>query len=139
MVKNYIYLVVGLLSVLSAVTHTLNGLGTALPVLDSVIDDSTKTVFTYVWHVIGIENLVFGIALIIMAFQKNLEKVKFTAWLIIVILILRWIIIVFFTVLNDISNVNNLLIDTVAILICVVLLVLGTRVKTKIANEMPNA
>ena len=139
MVKNYIYLVVGLLSVLSAVTHTLNGLGTALPVLDSVIDDSTKTVFTHVWHVIGIENLVFGIALIIMAFQKNLEKVKFTAWLIIVILILRWIIIVFFTVLNDISNVNNLLIDTVAILICVVLLVLGTRVKTKIANEMPNA
>jgi membrane associated rhomboid family serine protease len=136
MVKNYFYLIVGILSVLSAVTHTLNGLGTALPILDgTVIDGSTKTIFTYVWHIIGIENLVFGIALIIMAFQKNLEKVKFTAWVIILILILRWVVITFFTVLNDISNIMNLLPDTIAILLCVVLLVLGTRIKTKIVNE----
>ena len=136
MVKNYFYLIVGLLAILFAVTHTLNGLGTALPILDgATIDSSTKTTFTYVWHVIGIENLVLGIALIIMAFQKNLGKVKFTAWVFIAILILRWIIIVFFTVLNDISNVMNLLPDTIAILTCVVLLVLGTRVKNKIANE----
>jgi predicted transcriptional regulator YdeE len=136
MAKNYFYLIVGFLFVLFAVTHTLNGLGTALPVLDNaMIDGGTKTVFTYVWHVIGMENLVSGIALIIMAFQKSVEKVKFTAWVIIVILILRWIIIAFFTALNDISNVANLLSDTIAISTCVVLLVLGTRVKTKIANE----
>ena len=132
MVKNYFYLVLGLLCVLSAVTHTLNGLGTALPVLDSAtIDGSTRTVFTYVWHIIGIENLVLGIALIIMAIQKNLEKVKFTAWVIIVILIMRWVIITFFTFLNGESNIMDLLPDTLAILISVVLLFLGTRVKNK--------
>ena len=132
MVKNYFYLIVGFLAVLFAITHTLNGLGAVLPVLDgAAIDDSTKTIFTYVWHIIGIENVVLGIALIIMAFQKNLEKVKFTAWVIIVILILRWIIITFFTVLNDKSNIMNLLPDTLAILTVVVLLLLGIRVKNK--------
>ena len=101
MVKNYFYLIVGVLTVLFAVTHTLNGLETALPVLDeTTIDGSTKTIFTYVWHIIGIENLVLGIALIIMAFQKNLEKVKFTAWIIIAILILRWVIISFALTFN---------------------------------------
>ena len=132
MVKNYFYLIVGFLAVLFAVTHTLNGLVTALPVLDgATIDGSTKTIFTYVWHIIGVENLVLGIALIIMAFQKNLEKVKFTAWIIIVILIMRWVIITLFTVLNDKSNVMDLLTDTIAILIVIVLLLLGTRVKNK--------
>jgi len=132
MVKNYFYLIVGVLAVSFAVTHTLNGLETALPVLDSAtIDGSTKTIFTYIWHIVGVENLVLGIALIIMAFQKNLEKVKFTAWVIIVILILRWVIIAFFTVLNDKSNIMNLLPDTLAILTVVVLLLFGIRVKNK--------
>ena len=132
MVKNYYYLIVGVLSVLFAVTHTWNGLETALPVLNStMMGVSTKTTFTYVWHVIGIENLVFGIALIIMAFQKNMEKVKFTAWVIIVILLLRWVIITLITVLNDISNIMALLPDTIAIITTVVLLLLGTRIKNR--------
>jgi len=132
MIKNYFYLIVGILAVLFAVTHTLNGLETTLPILDNAtIEGSTKTIFTYVWHIIGIENLILGIALIIMAFQKNLEKVKFTAWVIIVILILRWIIITFFTVLDDKSDIINLLPDTLAILTVVVLLLLGIRVKNK--------
>jgi len=132
MVKNYFYLIVGFLAVLFAITHTLNGLGTALPVLDgATIDGSTKTIFTYVWHVIGIENLVLGIALIIMAFQKNLEKVKFTAWVFIAILILRWVIIASITVLNDKSNIMDLLPDTLAILTVVILLLFGVRVKNK--------
>jgi hypothetical protein len=132
MIKNYFYLIVGILSILFAVTHTMNGLGTALPTLDgTTIDSSTKTVFTYIWHIIGVENLIFGIALIIMAFQKNLEKVKFTTWLIISILILRWVVITSFTILNDKSNVINLLPDTIAILVVVALLLLGMRTKNK--------
>ena len=132
MVKNYFYLIVGVLVVLFAITHTLNGLGTALPVLNgATIDVSTKTIFTYIWHIIGIENLLMGVALLIMAFQKNLEKVKFTAWFIIAILILRWITISFFTVLNDKSSVINLLPDTIAIFAVVTLLLLGIRVKNK--------
>lgn len=136
MIKNYFYLIVGLLCILFAVTHTWNGLETALPVLDSAeIDGETKTIFTYIWHVIGIENLILGIALLIMAFQKNGEKVKFTACVIIAILIMRWIIITFFTVLNNESSIMDLLPDTIAILTVVVLLLLGIRVKSKITNE----
>jgi len=132
MVKNYFYLIVGLLCVLFAVTHTLNGLGTALPVLNSTtIDSSTKTIFTYIWHVIGIENLVFGIALILMAFQRKLEKVKFTALVIISILIFRWVIITLFTFLDGQSNLMDLLPDTFAIFTVVVLLLFGIRVKNK--------
>ena len=132
MIKNYFYLIVGILAVLFTITHTLYGLGTALPILETaMIDSSTKTIFTYEWHIIGVENLVFGIALIVMAFQKNLEKVKFTAWVIIVILILRWVIIAFFTVSSDNGNIMNMLPDTLAILTVVVLLLLGIRVKNK--------
>lgn len=132
MKRNYFYLIVGLLCVLSAVTHTLNGLETALPILSNYnIEDSAKTVFTYIWHIIGIENLVFGIVLIIMAFQKNMAKVKFTTWVIIVILLMRWVIITLFTVLNDKSNVVDLLPDTIVILTTVILLLLGIRIKNK--------
>ena len=136
MVKNYFYLIVGVLCVLFAVTHTLNGIATNLQILsDSIIENSAKVAFTYVWHIIGIENLVFGIALFIMAFQKNLSRVKFTTWLIIMILAIRWIVISVFTLSNSISNVMQLIPDTVAIFVVIALLLFGTKVKDKISNE----
>jgi len=136
MVKNYFYLIVGVLCLLFAVTHTLNGVSTSLKVLNnSVIENNTKVAFTYVWHIIGIENLVFGIALLIMAFQKKMSKVKFATWLIIIILAMRWIIITLFTLLNNSGNVMPLIPDTAAIFIVIVLLLLGTKVKDKIPNE----
>jgi hypothetical protein len=136
MVKNYFYLIVGVLCLLFAVTHTLNGISTSLHVLNnSVIENNTKVAFTYVWHIIGIENLVFGIALLIMAFQKKMSKVKFATWLIIMILAMRWIIITLFTLLNNSGNVMPLIPDTAAIFIVIVLLLLGTKVKDKIPNE----
>jgi hypothetical protein len=47
MIKNYFYLVVGLLCVLFAVTHTWNGFEKTLPVLDSSeIDGRTKKLFS---------------------------------------------------------------------------------------------
>ena len=133
MVKNYFYLTVGVLCILFAVTHTLNGVATTLQALDnSVIENNTKVVFTYVWHIIGIENLVFGIALLFMAFQKNQSKVRFAAWLIITILVLRWVVITLYTMLNNSGDVMQILPDTVAIFVVTALLVLGTRVKGKI-------
>ena len=136
MVRNYFYLIVGLLCVLFAVTHTLNGLATTLPILDNAeIDNNTKVAFTYVWHIIGIENLVFGIALLIMAFWKNTSKVKFTAWLIIVILMMRWMVITFFTLLNNYGSVKQLIPDTIAIFVVIILLLIGTKVKDRISNE----
>jgi len=136
MVKNYFYLIVGVLCLLFAVTHTLNGVSTNLQVLNnSVIENNTKVAFTYVWHIIGIENLVFGIALLIMAFQKKMSKVKFATWLIIMILAMRWIVITIFTLLSNSGNVMPLIPDTAAIFIVIVLLLLGTKVKDKIPNE----
>lgn len=136
MVKNYFYLIVGVLCLVFAVTHTLNGVSTSLKELNnSVIENNSKVVFTYVWHIIGIENLVFGVSLLIMAFQKKMSKVKFAAWLIIMILAMRWIVIAFFTLLNNSGNVIPLIPDTAAIFIVIVLLLLGTKVKYKIPNE----
>lgn len=136
MIRNYFYFIVGFLCILFAVTHTLNGIATTLPILDNVeIENNTKVAFTYVWHIIGIENFVFGIALLIMAFRKNLLQVKFAAWLIILILAMRWIVITFFTLLNNNGNVKQLIPDTVAIFMVIILLLLGTKVKNKISNE----
>ena len=112
MKKNYYYLIVGSLVLLLEIPRTLNGL------------EETMT-----FHVIGIENLVIGITLIIMAVQKNMEKVKFTTWLIIAILLARWAIISFFTVLS--SDFMVLIVDTIAILTSATLLFFGTRVKNK--------
>ena len=136
MVKNYFYLIVGVLCLLFAVTHTLNGVATSLQILDnSVIENNTKVAFTYVWHIIGIENLVFGIALLIMAFQTNLSKVKFATWLIIIILAMRWIVITLFTLMNNSGNVMQIIFDMAVIFVVIILLLLGTKVKDKISNE----
>lgn len=136
MVKNYYYLVVGVLCILFAVTHTLNGVATTLESLNnSVIADNVKTAFTYVWHIIGIENLVFGIALIFMAFQKSLSKVRFAAWIIISILSLRWVVISTFTLMNTGTGIMQILPDTFAIFVVIILLVSGTRVRDKVLSE----
>ena len=133
MIRNYFYLIVGLLCILFAVTHTINGISTTLPTLNNVeIESNAKVAFVYVWHIIGIEDLVFGIALIIMAFRKNLLKVKFSAWLLIAVLAMRWIVITYFTVLNNVANLKQLIPDTIAIFVVISLLLLGTKVKDKI-------
>ncbi len=135
MVKNCFYLAVGVLYLLFAVTHTINGVSTTLEALDNAaIADNVKVAFTYVWHIIGVENLVFGIALIIMAFQKSLSKIRFAAWLIIVILALRWIVISTFTLMNTGSEIMQIVPDTAVIFLVIVLLVIGTRVRDKVLN-----
>ena len=129
---NIFYLIVGILSVLSAFTHTWNGLVNSLRILNnSGIDSGTRTIFIYVWHIIGVESLVFGIALIIMAFIKNRDNVKFTAWVIIAVLITRLIVISFFTLINGESKIIDLLLDSIVMIIVIVLLFLGTRIRNK--------
>ncbi|PKP37327.1 MAG: hypothetical protein CVT98_06220 [Bacteroidetes bacterium HGW-Bacteroidetes-15] len=129
-------MIAGVLCVLFAVTHTLNGDTRSLQIIEnSVIESNTKVVFSYVWHIIGIENPVFGIALIIMAFQKNLSKVKFAACLIIMILTIRWIVITIFPLLNNSSEATQLIQEKAAIFVVFVLFSLGFKLKDKISNE----
>jgi hypothetical protein len=132
---NMFYFIVGILCVLFAFTHTWNGLENSLQVLNSV-DVGARTIFTYVWHIIGIENLVFGIALIIMAFIKNREKVRFSAWIIIAVLIMRLIIISIFTFMNGESGIIDLLVDSIAMIVVIVLLYLGTRMKNASISQV---
>ena len=92
---------------------------------------STRTVFTYVWHIITVENLVFGIAFIFMSLQAEQSKIRFAAWLIAAILIVRLIVILGVTALLDVSGLTDTLIDSIAIVIYVTLIILGTRMKDK--------
>jgi len=130
--KNVFYFIAGALFILLAATHTWFGLETALPVLyDSGIENSLITIFTFQLHMIGIQDFIYGIAAIIMAFQKDMSKVKFAAWLLIAILLARWAIMTLITFMYDLNNVIDLLTSSIAFFILIALLLLGARVKDK--------
>lgn len=136
MIKNYYYLIVGVLAILFAFSHAWNGQTAVLPLLnEDTIEINTRTVFFYVWHIITIENLIFGIAFLFMAFYKDLSKVRLVAWLICIIIIARWVVIFISTMLKDSDSLRGIIIDSVAIIIFTGLIVLGTRVKDKISVQ----
>lgn len=128
MITNIYFLIVGILSILFSFTHALNGKNTVL----SKIDSTLRIIIFYVWHIITVENLLFGIIFIGMAFYKNQSKVKFTAWFIAIIIIARWTVIMGSTLLLNVSAITDTLIDSVAILIFVTLIILGARKKEKV-------
>lgn len=129
-VRNYYYLIVGLLAILFAVTHVWNGQSVVLPTLDiKAMPMHTRTIFTYVWHIITAENLVFGIAFIYMSFQREQLKFRIAAWIIATILIVRLIVILGVTALLDVSSLTDTIVDSIAIVIYVALIILGTKKK----------
>jgi hypothetical protein len=129
MIKNYYYLIAGILAIIFAFTHSWNGQVVVLPILDlPTISAETKTIYIYIWNIITAENLVFGIAFLVMSQYKDLSKVRFTALVIAAMLIIRLIIINVTTLVYNPTGVNSTMIDSVAIAVYVVLIVLGTRV-----------
>lgn len=131
-IKNYFYLIVGVLSVLFAFTHAMNGQLTLLSEIEQTsLAPGAKTIIRYVWHIITAENLIFGVTLIFMAFYREREKVRIVAWLIAVVLLTRWFVILIFTLMHDSASLQGILTDTIAIILLVVLLLLGVRVKEK--------
>ena len=75
MIRNYFYLVVGVLCLLSAVTHEMNGFATVFPTLSNTnIDAESRVTFNYLWHIIATENIVMGIALVLMALRKKRQR-----------------------------------------------------------------
>lgn len=131
-VKNIYYLIAGVLAVLFAFTHGYNGQSTMLmtPEVQAMSMD-TQTVFTYVWHIITAENLIFGIAFFFMSFRSDQSRVHFAAWLIVAILIIRLMVILGVTALLNASALTDMLIDSIAIVIYVALIILGTTMKKK--------
>lgn len=129
-IKNYFYLVAGILAILFSVTHALNGQMAVIPLVDgSNLDLNTQTTFFYIWHIITSENLIFGVAFLIMAFYKKLSQVRFTAWIIALILIVRLVVILGSTLLRNYSLIKGTLTDGIAIILYAGLIILGTRVK----------
>ena len=92
MIKNYYYLMVGILFILSAFSLAWRGQTSFLPITD-VLNSASKTTIFYVWHIITVENLIFGMAFLVMSVYKDAEKVKFTAWIIAIIMVARWVVI----------------------------------------------
>ncbi|WP_310481921.1 hypothetical protein [Chamaesiphon sp. VAR_48_metabat_403] len=132
-VKNYYYLAAGILSILFSFTHAWNGKTTILPIVNaSNIDLATKTIVFYVWHIITAENFGFGVSFLIMAFYKDLAKVKFTAWLIVIMIIGRWVVVFGSILFKNSNSLADTLSDLIAIIIYVGLIILGTRVKDKL-------
>lgn len=128
--RNYYYLIAGVLAMLFAFTHAWNGQSTVLPILNvNDVPLDTNIIFSYVWHIITAENLVFGIVFIILSLQRERSKIKPVAIMIISLLLVRWTVILGVTAFYDVSVLTDTLIDSVAILVYVGLILLGIRMK----------
>src|SRR5690625_4614796 len=113
-VKNIYYLIAGVLAILFAFTHAYNGQSTVLPTPEiQSMSMGTQIVFTYVWHIITAENLIFGIAFFLMSFQNEQSRVRFAAWVIVAILIVRLMVILGVTALLNVSALTDTLIDSI--------------------------
>lgn len=129
-VRNYYLLIAGLLALLFAFTHAWNGHSAVLPMLDGkAISMNTQIVFTYVWHIITAENLIFGFAFIAMSLLREQSKIRFAAWMIVSILIFRLVVIVGVTAFLDAAVLTDTLTDSIAIVIYIALIILGIRMK----------
>jgi hypothetical protein len=130
MIRNYYYLIVGILSILFSFTHAWNGQTSFLPIINVPdLDLTTKTTIFYVWHILTAENLIFGVAFLVMSVYKDLSKVRFTAWTIALIMIARWVVIFGSTLFKNKSGITDTLTDSIAIIVFVALIILGTRKK----------
>lgn len=132
MIKNYYYLIVGILAIFFSIALAWNGQTNILPSLNvDTITVDTKTIFFYVWHINTAENMLFGIAFLFMSFHKDLSKVRFTAWMIAILMIVRGIVMVGGTLLYNAEGLKNTLIDSIVFMVYVLLILLGIRVKDK--------
>ena len=132
MIRNYFYLVAGVLCLLSAVTHEMNGFTTLFPALSNTnIDAESKVTFNYLWHIIATENVVMGIALVLIALRKNDNAGKYIAQFVMALLAVCWASIAFSTLTSDGGNLTKILPESIIIWVLILLLWLGTRRKEK--------
>ncbi|MCM3039731.1 hypothetical protein M3201_08475 [Paenibacillus motobuensis] len=131
-VRNVYFLIAGVLAMLFAFTHAWNGQSAVLPtLLVNSISLDNRIVFSYVWHIITAENLVFAIAFILMSLQNDQSKIQSVAWMIVSLLIVRMMVVLGITAFYDVEALTNTLIDSIAIVIYVALIILGIRMSRK--------
>jgi len=125
-IRNYYFLIVGILSVLFSVSHGWFGETSVLPLIEtSNLDVSSRTAVFYTWHISTAENFIFGIAFFIMAFYKDATKLKFTVWMIVSIVVIRYSIFFVSTWIKNRSGINEAIPELVILIIYVVLMILG--------------
>ena len=130
MIRNYYYLVAGILSIIFSVTHAWNGQTNFLPTIDvSDLDLTTRTTTFYIWHILTAENFIFGIAFLVMSACKAPSTVRFSAWIIAFVVITRWVVIFGSTFLRNRSGLGGTLVDSIAIGVFVAIILLGARKK----------
>lgn len=131
-VRNAYFLIAGVLAMLFAFTHAWYGQSAVLPtLLVNSISLDNWIVFSYVWHIITAENLVFAIAFILMSLQNDQSKIQSVVWMIVSLLIVRMMVILGITAFYDVAALTNTLIDSIAIVIYVVLIILGITMSRK--------
>lgn len=125
--RNIYYFIAGLFAFLFAITHIWNGHTTMLSSSEFLnLSLDTRTVFTYIWHMITAENIIFGMAFIFMSFQVHKPVYTVISNSIVLILIVRLTIILSVTLLYDSTAFMDTLIDSVAIVFYVALIIVGT-------------
>ncbi|MCL2719131.1 MAG: hypothetical protein FWE14_10180 [Lachnospiraceae bacterium] len=132
--KNWYYFIVGFIGVFSAITHTMDGIARELPILkNSNLENMTQAIFAFNYNIVAADHLGLGIALIVMAFQKNREIIKAAALVLIGLHFTRAIvsIIAVSSSLNDSGTAGTFWIPAIANIACIILLWLGSKVKDK--------
>ena len=125
-IRNYYFLIVGILSVLFSVSHGWFGETTLLPLIESSnLDLSTRTAVFYTWHMSTAENFIFGIVFFIMAFYKDATKLKFTVWVIVSIVVIRYAVFFVSTWIKNKSGINEAIPELVILILYVVLILMG--------------
>jgi len=125
-IRNYYFLIVGILSVLFSVSHGWFGETTVLPLIESSnLDLTTRTAVFYTWHMSTAENLIFGIVFFIMAFYKDASKLRFTVWMIISIVVIRYAVFFCSTWIKNKGGINDAIPELVILIIYVVIMILG--------------
>src|SRR5699024_7906811 len=106
------YLIAGFLAVLFAFTHAYNGQSTVLltPEVQAMSTD-VQTIFTYVWHIITVENLIFCIVFFLMSFQSEQSSARLVAWVIASLLIVRLLVILGVTAIINSAVISDILLD----------------------------
>ena len=130
-IRNYYFLIVGILSVLFSVSHGWFGETSVLPMIEnSNLDLSTRTAVFYTWHMSTAENFIFGIAFFIIAFYKDATKLRFTVWMIVSIVVIRYAVFFVSTWIKNKGGMNEAIPELVILIIYVVLMILGISKRT---------
>lgn len=139
MVRNYYYLVAGILGILFSITHALSGENNVLPILLQLNDArQTHTTLSYVWHILSAENFFFGITFIYLSLKSpNLNSLPLAKF-ILILLAIRWLVIVIVIITRNPVELKTIAVDSIAMAIYISLIIFGVRYQRLRYKQLQN-